>query len=183
MERTVKQTAIKLSKEAAFILLTVVCAVALPQLFHGAGVLLGIGGQLGQIFLPMYLPVMIIGFYRGWIPGAIAGLLAPLFSFWMTQMPSAALLPYITVELIATGIFAGLLANARYPAILRVLSVQALAKAVRLVSFMIVNCLINGNALTATALFAGITQSIPGLALQLIIVTALLMVKRKENHD
>ena len=183
MERTVKQNAIRLSKEAAFILLTVVCAVALPQLFHGAGVLLGIGGQLGQIFLPMYLPVMIIGFYRGWIPGAIAGLLAPLFSFWMTQMPSAALLPYITVELIATGIFAGLLANARYPAILRVLSVQALAKAVRIGAFMFVTGVINGNTLTAASVFAGITQSIPGIVLQLILVTALLMVKRKESHD
>ena len=183
MERTLKQTAIRLSKEAAFILLTVVCAVALPQLFHGAGVLLGIGGQLGQIFLPMYLPVMIIGFYRGWIPGTIAGLLAPLFSFWMTQMPSAALLPYIALELVATGIFAGLLANAKYPAILRVLSVQVLAKAVRLGAFAFVTCLVNGNALTATALFAGIAQSIPGIALQLILVTALLMVKRKESHD
>ena len=66
---------------------------------------------------------------------------------------------------------------------LRVLSVQALAKAVRLAAFVVGTCLINGGSLTATALFAGITQSIPGLALQLIIVTALLMVKRKENHD
>ena len=73
MERTIRKTAINLSKEALFILVTVASAVILPQILHGAGLALGVGGQLGQMFLPMYLPVMILGFYRGAVPGAIVG--------------------------------------------------------------------------------------------------------------
>ena len=183
MEKSVRQTAIKLSKEAVFIIITVAGAILLPQLFHGLGVVLGIGGALGQIFLPMYLPVMLIGFYRGAIPGAVTGLLAPILSFAITGMPAENMLPYITVELIATGIFAGALVKAKYPSILKVLSVQVLAKIVRLGTFAFIVGLINGGAITASSLFAGIAQSLPGIALQLIVVTALLMVKGKENHE
>ena len=60
MEKSLNKVIFKLSKEAAFILITLVSAVALPQLLHTLGIGLGIGGKLGQIFLPMYLPVMII---------------------------------------------------------------------------------------------------------------------------
>ena len=178
MENTLSKRVIKISKEAAFILLTVVGAVLLPQIFHAAGVLLGVGGKLGQIFLPMYLPVLIIGFYRGPVSGAIAGLLAPLVSFAITEMPTAALLPFITLELIATGAIAGALSNAKYPAVLRVLSVQVAAKAVRLVALAL-SLYITSGTLSASALFAGIVASLPGIILQLAIVTPLILKKEK----
>ena len=86
MERTLKKAVVNISKEAAFILVTVIGAVVLPQILHGAGVLLGVGGRLGQIFLPMYLPVLILGFYRVPAAGAVAGLLVPMASFAVTEM-------------------------------------------------------------------------------------------------
>ena len=175
-----KRTLIKISKETLFILLTVASAVILPQIFHGVGVLLGVGGKLGQILLPMYLPVLIIGFYRGIAPGAVAGFFAPLISFALTGMPQESLLPYITVELIATGALAGVFAKIKIPATLRVLSVQALAKALRLIIFAIALYSANG-AITATALFAGIVSSIPGILLQLILVSYLIIKKEKSN--
>ena len=49
MENTIGKRVINLSKEAAFILLTVVGAVLLPQVVHGLGVILGVGGKLGQM--------------------------------------------------------------------------------------------------------------------------------------
>ena len=179
MEKTLRRTIIKISKEAAFILITIVSAVLLPQIFHGIGVLLGIGGKLGQIFLPMYIPVLLIGFYRGSASGAVTGLLAPLVSFAITGMPAETLLPYITLELVATGALAGVFAKAKLPAFVRVLSVQVAAKIIRLVAFAASLYLTNGTV-AASALFSGILISIPGVVLQLGLVTYLTVKKEKK---
>ena len=179
MEKTLRKTIIKLSIEASFILLTVAGAVILPQILHGAGLLLGVGGALGQMLLPMYIPVLILGFYRGPASGAIVGLLAPLVSFAITGMPAETVLPYITLELVATGAVAGALSNVKLPAILRVLSVQIIAKAVRLAAFAISLYSANGT-ISATALFSGILTSVPGVILQLGLVTYLIVKKEKK---
>lgn len=181
MEKTLRQISVKISVEAAFILLTVASAVILPQILHTAGIYLGIGGMLGQIFLPMYLPVLILGFYRGAAVGAIAGLIAPLVSFMMSGMPAKAILPYIAIELIATGLLAGIFANVKIFALARVFLVQICAKAVRLCAFAIGVC-VNGGTLTASGLFSGIVQSWPGVLLQLVLVSYLIFVKEKK-HD
>ena len=173
---------IKLSKEAAFIIAAIIGAVALPQVFHIVGVWLGVGGQLGQMFLPMYLPVLIIGFYRGPVSGAVAGLVSPLISFALTAMPNENMLPYITVELIATGLVAGLLINAvKIPAILRVLAVQVAAKAVRL-AVLVVALYTTSGVVTFGAVFAGILTSIPGIVLQLALVTCFIVIKEKKKN-
>lgn len=180
MEKTLRKTAIRLSKEAIFILLTVASAVILPQLLHVAGAWLGVGGKLGQMLLPMYLPTMIIAFYRGAIPGAIVGLLAPIVSYSLTEMPTEALLPYITVELIATGVAAGLLGRVRFFPPLRVLAVQFAAKAARLSVFAAATC-IRGDALTLESLTAGIATSVPGILLQLVAVSLLIFFKERKR--
>ena len=180
MEKILSKKMIQLSKETAFILLTVIGAVVLPQIFHVLGVWFGVGGKLGQIFLPMYIPILIIGFYRGPASGAIAGLCAPLISFALTEMPSSALLPFITVELIATGALAGVFAKAKMPVVLRVFSVQVLGKVVRLIVFAISLYMANG-AVSASALFNGILTSIPGVVLQLVLLTILIVRKEKKN--
>ena len=173
MENALRKAAIKISKETAFVLLAVASAVVLPKILHGVGAALGVGGQLGQIFLPMYLPVLILGFYRGVIPGAVVGLLAPLVSFGLTGMPAQALLPYVTVELIATGALAGVFARARMHGVLRVLSVQVAAKAIRLLVYAIALYAARGTV-APSALFAGISASLPGVLLQIVLVGFLL---------
>ena len=181
MEKLLNKKVVKLSKEAAFVLITVVCAVVLPQIFHAIGVVFGIGGALGQMFLPMYIPVLIFGFYRGPASGAVAGLLTPVVSFMITGMPSAALLPFITLELIATGLLAGVLAASKLPAIFRVLAVQVGAKLVRLAAFAISLYAASGTV-SMSALFAGILTSVPGVALQLVLVT-FLIIKKEKAHE
>ena len=182
MEKTLRNVAIRITKETAFILLTVASAVVFPQILHTLGAALGVGGQLGQMLLPMYLPVMILGFYRGEIPGAITGLLAPLVSFTLTQMPGEAILPYITLELIATGVLAGALARVKFFAPLKVLSVQVLAKIVRLSVYAIALYSTTG-AVSASALTAGILTSVPGLVLQLVVVTLVIVIKEKKANE
>ena len=95
-------------------------------------------------------------------------------------MPTAALLPYITVELVATGVAAGLLRDVKLVAPIRVLSVQVAAKIVRLVVFTIVSLVANGTV-TAASLSAGILTSVPGLALQLVVVSLLIFFREKKS--
>ena len=180
MEKSLSKSTIKLSTEAAFILLCVVCVVVLPQIFHGVGILLGVGGKLGQIFLPMYIPVLIIGFYRGPLSGAIAGLLSPIASFLIANMPSAELLPFITLELIVMGALAGVFSKSKLHAALRVLLAQVIAKLSRLIVFAI-SLGINGR-ISASALFNGILISIPGVIIQLALMTYLIMEKEKPHE-
>ena len=180
MEKSLSKKIIKLSTETAFILLTIVCAVVLPQIFHVVGAMLGIGGALGQIFLPMYIPVLIIGFYRGPVSGAIAGLFTPIISFMLTNMPSSTLLPFITLELVATGSLAGVFSKSKLPAVLRVLFVQVIAKLVRLTAFAIF-LYVSSGTVSMDVLFNGVLTSIPGVVLQLVLLTVLIVRKEKKN--
>ena len=94
-------------------------------------------------------------------------------------MPAETLLPYITLELVATGALAGIFAKAKLPAFVRVLSVQVAAKIIRLVAFAASLYLANGTV-AASALFSGILISIPGVVLQLGLVTYLTIKKEKK---
>ena len=179
MEKIIRKTAAKITEEALFILFTVAAAVILPQLLHVAGAQIGVGGQLGQMFLPMYLPVMILGFYRGACSGAVVGAIAPLVSFALTGMPAEKILPYIMIELVATGLLAGMFAKTQMPSLLCVLSVQVLAKAIRLGAFATV-MLVNVGSINTSSLTVGIVTSIPGLVLQLVAIPCLLHYTNKK---
>ena len=96
-------------------------------------------------------------------------------------MPSVALLPFITLELVAMGLLAGVFSKVKLPAVLRVLSVLALAKAVRLVAFAIFLYVSNGTV-SAPTLFSGIFTSVPGIILQLVLVT-LLIIKKESRYE
>ena len=181
MEKTIRSKIIALSKETAILLSAVVAAVVLPQIVHGIGVLAGVGGMLGQILLPMYIPVFVIGFYRGTVSGALTGFLAPLISFWITGMPATTILPYMMIELIAIGTFSGLLAKSHGSALLRVTAALVGAKAIRLALFVGNLCFSNIGSLTASLVFGDVLRSLPGIALQLIVVTLLLKNKEKDR--
>ena len=46
----------------------IVAAVAVPQLFHVMGAVSGLGTSLGETFLPMHLPIIIVGLLAGLHP-------------------------------------------------------------------------------------------------------------------
>ena len=181
MRKELRKTILYLSQETLFILLTIASAVILPQILHTAGAALGIGGKLGQIFLPMYLPVLIIGFYRGPVSGVLVGLFAPLVSFAVTGMPQMALLPYITVELVSLGLFAGVFAKVKMDSAVRVASVQVLAKLIRTAVFAVALAVAN-LPVTAPVLFEGVLSSIPGIVIQLVLMTYLIEKKDKKRN-
>ena len=104
----------EIRRKALLTALMVSVAVILPQICHLLGGQLGYGSRLGEMLLPMHLPVMLAGMLWGPWVGVSCGLISPVVSFALTGMPGAALLPFMTVELAVYGLSAGLL-NKRNP--------------------------------------------------------------------
>ncbi len=115
--------------------LTAICAVALsvalPQIFHTIGAAAGLGTSLGEIFLPMHLPVLAVGFMAGPFAGAVSGVLAPMVSFALSGMPNALMLPVMCCELFAYGLIAGLLAGKNISVFPKLLAAQLGGRIVR----------------------------------------------------
>lgn len=152
------------------IAVTVICAIALPQLFHAFGVFAGVGDMFGQMFLPMYLPVLILAVKTNAVAGVIAGILSPVISFSISGMPTAAMLPFIIIELACFGLFAGLLSKNTMNIFVKIFTVQLLSKIVRITATVIIGCFVSNMAVTATAVLNTAIIAIPGYILQLLTV-------------
>ena len=92
-----KKRILKLTLSAMFLAI----AIIVPRIFH---IFPGSGG----IFLPMHLPVLLCGFVLGWQYGFAVGLVAPILNSLISGMPVMAKVPYMTEELAAYGLIAGL---------------------------------------------------------------------------
>ena len=171
-----------IKQKTAAILTAVAAAVILPQLVHLAGIMSGTGKALGEIFLPMHLPILLVGFLAGPAVGVIAGLLSPLVSFALTGMPAATALPFMCIELMSYGLFSGLLSKIRIPSAIKVLAVMAAGRLMRVLA-MLASFYLLGNAKISVASFiAGITNGIVGIALQLILIPLALRFVEKRGE-
>ena len=79
-------------------------SIVLPQIFHLTHI-----PQVGEIFLPMHIPVLLAGFLAGPWFGLFIGAAAPVISHFITNMPPSARLPFMIGELAAYGLVSGLL--------------------------------------------------------------------------
>ena len=112
MTNTYAKPKLSVKTQTLATIVAIVAAVVLPQLFHLMGAVSGLGTALGETFLPMHLPIILAGLLAGPYVGAIAGVLSPLISFALTGMPTAAMLPFMMIELFVYGLTSGLLRNA-----------------------------------------------------------------------
>ncbi|MDE5763678.1 MAG: ECF transporter S component [Ruminococcus sp.] len=177
---TSKKLSVKTQTIGAFIAL--VSAVALPQLVHVIGVASGMGTSLGEIFLPMHLPIILMGFLVGPYAAGAAGLLSPLVSFVLTGMPSSVMLPFMMIELCVYGICAGLLKDVKLPTIAKVLIAQIAGRLVRAgaiaVGFYVFDSVVN-----PTVALTSITAGLFGIILQLVIIPlAVYRLKEADNE-
>lgn len=78
-------------------------SIVLPQIFHLTGI-----PQVGAVFLPMHIPVLLAGFMLGPVYAPIIGAIAPVISHLLTNMPVSARLPFMIVELLFYGLASGL---------------------------------------------------------------------------
>ncbi len=81
--------------------LLVLAALVLPAAAHMFGLPV-------RTLLPMHWPILLAGVCYGWRSGLIIGMCAPVFSYFVSGMPPAFMLPAMTLELAVYGFVAGI---------------------------------------------------------------------------
>lgn len=149
---------------------SVIAAVALPQLLHAIGAVSGLGTSLGEAFLPMHLPIITVGLLAGPYAGAVAGLMSPLISFAISGMPTAAMLPFMMIELCIYGLVSGLLINSKMPVIAKIVIAQVSGRAVRAVAILIAFYGFSYVSIPVAVIWNSIITGLFGLVLQWTII-------------
>lgn len=182
MSTAVSKSKLSVKAQTLGALIAIVCAVALPQALHVIGAVSGMGTSLGETFLPMHLPIILAGLLAGPYAAGIAGLLSPLISFWLTAMPSSAMLPFMMIELCVYGIAAGMLRTVKMPTVLKVLIAQIAGRAVRAAAILIGFYGLH-TAIKPAVILNSITVGLMGIILQLVIIPlAVYRLKKADNE-
>ena len=152
-----KQVSVK--RQLIYGLIATICAVVLPQLAHMLGRLWGVETKIGEMLLPMHLPIIFIGMIAGPIAGAVAGVASPLISFALTGMPKAVMLPFILIEVAVYGITAGLLYSSKINNFFKLAITHVAGRAVKAVAILIAFYFLNGKVAPSviwTTLYTGL---------------------------
>ncbi len=137
--------------------------------------------EIGSMLCPMHIPVLLCGFICGPVWGGIVGLIAPLFRSLLTggfppMFPTAVCMAF---ELAAYGAAAGLmhqLLPRRKPYIYCSLIIAMTVGRLVWGAAMFL-CVGVGGGFTLAAFFAGaITNAIPGIVLQIVLIPVLVMI-------
>lgn len=126
----------------------------------------------GTVLLPMHLPILLCGLLCGPQAGLLVGIATPILSTLLTGMPAPyPMLPILLLQLPAMGFLAGLFARRLplYPALLLAMAGGWAAYGLGFSGLF----LLAGGAPRALSLTAALYSGIPGMALQLVLVPAI----------
>lgn len=158
-----------------------VCALAavIPQLFHLIG-----GKPVGNIFLPMHLPVILGGFLLNPTAALVCGVLSPLFSFFVSGMPQFPRLIFMMFELGAYGLITSLCTHKfRLPVFITLPLSWIGGRAVFLITaafaLHVLNLEIQGIPSAWAAVWTAVTTGFPGIILQAVLVPILVAALKK----
>lgn len=171
-----RQTTLRLVLSALFLAIGYVLPFATGQI-----------REIGNMLLPMHLPVFLCGMICGWKYGAAVGLVLPItrsLIFGMPVLYPAAIA--MSAELMTYGLLAGLIyGSAQKKNLLAVYAGLLIAMiAGRLVwgGAQIILLGIGGTAFSWKAFMAGaLLQAVPGIILQLILIPAVMMTLQKTH--
>lgn len=162
--------------------------LTISALFMALGIILPfLTGQvqgIGNMLLPMHIPVLLCGYICGWQYGLLVGFVTPLLRSVLVGMP--VLVPVgvsMAFELAAYGAVAGFLYQ-KYKGRLWGIYVSLLAAMIAgrclwgLVSALLYGAM--GNTFTWKLFVAGaVTNAMPGILLQLIVIPLLIILLKK----
>lgn len=154
----------------------VILAVALPQIAHVIGAYAGYGSSVGEIFLPMHLPIILAGFVGGPVVGAVAGVLTPIISFGLTGMPSAVALPFIVIEVFTYGLVSGMLSKVKLNGFVKILLTQLSGRIMRIAAVAVATSVFGFEGIKVSAVLSSMLLGVAGIIIQWAVV---LMVNRK----
>ena len=137
---------------------------------------------IGSALCPLHLPVLLCGFVCGPLYALAVGIIAPLLRFCVFGMPP--IFPSglaMSFELATYGAVAGLLNKKRINVYVALISAMLAGRLVwGGVSYLLYA--INGNSFTLSLFFAkAVTDALPGIALQIIIIPPIVMAVNKIN--
>ena len=140
--------------------------------------------EIGSMLCPMHIPVLLCGFVCGWSWGLAVGLIAPLLrslTLWMPPIYPTALC--MAFELATYGALAGLLHRLfprKRPFVYLSLLISMIAGRLVWGAAMFVCMGISGKGFPFSAFLAGaVTNALPGIALQLILIPVLVVLIEK----
>lgn len=141
--------------------------------------------QIGNMLLPMHIPVFLCALICGWKYGFAVGLLLPLMRSLILGMPPIYPIALaMTFEMAAYGFIAGFIyEKSRWKCIVslyRAMLIAMIAGRAVWGAAEIILLGIQGNAFTWSAFLSGaLLNAIPGIILQLILVPAIMLALSK----
>ena len=140
--------------------------------------------QVGNMLLPMHLPVIVCGLICGWQHGGIVGFMLPLLRYVLFGMPPMPNGLAMAFELAAYGAISGFLYNrSRWQCIVslyRSLVIAIIGGRVIWGMVRVVMLGMTGNAFTWQMFMAGaFLNAVPGIILQLVFIPALMVALNK----
>ncbi len=139
-------------------------------------------GMPGTLLLPMHLPVLLCGLLCGPYYGALSGLVIPVLSSLLTSMPVLyPMLPIMAAQLMAMGTISGLLyRKGRWPLILAQLTATLSGWVCYGLIFGVL-LMANDGTLKALTVTAAVIKGLPGMAIQLVLVSLLVSAVNKSR--
>lgn len=171
---TTRQGLVNAVKPTTYAAMLTAIAVVFPQFFHLTGI-----PNAGQIFLPMHIPVLICGLWLGPFYGGITGMIAPLLSCLITQMPTLARMPFMVIELCTYGVVCGVLyrmtklKNGRFGIYVALLIGMLSGRAVYALSLTVATELLGLKAGSALLAISATLTGTVGIIIQIIFVPML----------
>ena len=144
--------------------------------------------QVGAMLCPMHIPVLLCGFICGWPWGLAVGLIAPLLrSATLGMPPMFPTAVCMAFELATYGAVSGVLYRV-FPKkkgfiYATLLGAMVVGRAVWGIAMAI--CMgVSGTSFGFAAFFAGaVTNAIPGIIVQIVLIPILIMVLQKTGKD
>ncbi len=143
--------------------------------------------QIGNMLLPMHIPVLLCGFICGWKHGLTIGFLLPLTRSILFSMP--ALYPSaiaMAFELATYGTVTGIIYHRFH--IKNTLTTYASLITAMIAGRIVWGCAmivllgINGNSLTAKVFFtSAVLNALPGILIQLILIPGIIMLLERSK--
>lgn len=141
--------------------------------------------QIGSMLCPMHFPVLICGFVCGPIYGGIVGFASPLLRHLLFSMPPMPAGIAMAFELATYGFVAGFLYNKLSKTKINIFASLISAMIIGRGVWGIVRCVMAGmNSIPfgfEMFVAGAITQAIPGIVLQLILIPAIILTLRRAH--
>ncbi len=155
-------------------------SIVLPQIFHLTGI-----PQVGSIFLPMHIPVLLSGFIVGPVYAAVIGAISPIISHLLTNMPASARLPFMIIELLIYGLASGLLYHTfklkdkKFGAIISLVLAMAAGRLAYAASLFIASEFLGVECGGVMAALTATVTGVYGIILQLVTIPPIVFALKK----